>query len=156
MDTRNPNSPPPFSFPVYPSGRALFKEVRVPLISLSYSTSTTHQRRLSSSTESEGLQALLGLSHNCYTILETPGVIAWCYQTALLAPQAGLWSRSSFFKLLESEKGVVFLKLLESETVFQNCWSRNPEKSSDSITLPSGPPSRPHTVIPLYLERPAN
>ena len=43
--------------------------------------------------------------------------------------------------MLESEVGVGFLKLLESESVFQNCWSRsqesesNPKKSSYSTTL---------------------
>ena len=43
------------------------------------------------------------------------------------------WSRSRFFKI--AGVGVGFLKLLESESVFQNCWSRNPKKYSDFTTL---------------------
>ena len=41
------------------------------------------------------------------------------------------WSR--FFKT--AGVGVGFSKVLESESVFQKCWSRNPKKSSDSTTL---------------------
>ena len=45
------------------------------------------------------------------------------------------WSRSRFSKLLESELGVGvgFLKLLESESVFQNCWSRSQELESENL-----------------------
>ena len=56
------------------------------------------------------------------------------------------WSRSRFLKLLESESGVGvgfskmlesgvgFLRLLEleSESVFQYCWSRSQESESES------------------------
>ena len=37
---------------------------------------------------------------------------------------------------LESESGVGFLKLLESESVFQNCWSRIRE-SEHLLQLPT-------------------
>ena len=48
------------------------------------------------------------------------------------------WSRSRFSKLLESESGigVGFLNLLESELVFQNCWSRSQE-SEHLLQLPT-------------------
>ena len=49
--------------------------------------------------------------------------------------KAGLWSRSRWSRMFSAGVGVVFLKLLESESVFQNCWSRNLKKSSDSTTL---------------------
>ena len=59
-------------------------------------------------------------------------------QDKLLVP--GLWSRSRVFK--NAGVGVSFLKLLQSESVYQNCWSRsrNPKKSSDSTTLVSASP----------------
>ena len=51
---------------------------------------------------------------------------------------AGVGSRSRFSKLLESESevGVGFLKVLESESVFQNCWSRESE-SEHLLQLPT-------------------
>ena len=46
------------------------------------------------------------------------------------------WSRSRFFKT--AGVGVGFLKLLESESVFQNCWSRSREsESEDLLQLPT-------------------
>ena len=41
---------------------------------------------------------------------------------------AGVGSRSRVFK--NAGVGVGFLKLLESESVFQNCWSRSQESES--------------------------
>ena len=41
---------------------------------------------------------------------------------------AGVGSRSRVFK--NARVGVGFLKLLESESVFQNCWSRSQESES--------------------------
>ena len=44
------------------------------------------------------------------------------------------WSRSRVFKT--AGVGVGFLKLLESESVFQNCWSRSQE-SEHLLQLPT-------------------
>ena len=78
----------------------------------------------------------------------------WTYYDATLEQivylVTGLWSRSrwsrmfsagvgvGFLKLLESGVGVGFLKLLESESesVFQNCWSRSQE-SEHLLQLPT-------------------
>ena len=43
--------------------------------------------------------------------------------TLLLQP--GLWSRSRWSRMFSAGVGVGFLKLLESESGFQKCWSRS-------------------------------
>ena len=51
------------------------------------------------------------------------GVGVWSRRSRMFSAGVGVGTR--FSKLLESESGVGFSKLLESESVFQNCWSRS-------------------------------
>ena len=50
--------------------------------------------------------------------------------------KAGLWSRSRWSRMFSAGVGVGFLNLLESESVFQNCWSRESE-SEHLLQLPT-------------------